>query len=59
MDGDENQQQLVSNSPEHIAITEETPLTDAQPDETEGIASAIPKFFEWTTSMISEVRIFS
>jgi hypothetical protein len=61
MDGNENQQQLLSNSSEQInnvTIIDETPLTDDQPEQIEGIPTVIPKVFQWNTSMISEVRIY-
>jgi hypothetical protein len=61
MDEDVNQQQLLSNSPVHIAdttITEETPLTDQPPDGEQGIQSAIPENLEWTASILSQVKIY-
>jgi hypothetical protein len=60
MDGDANQQQLLLNSLAQTVdaiITEETPLTDHQPDG-EGIQSAILENLEWTTSAISQVTIY-
>jgi hypothetical protein len=60
MDATANQQQLLSNSlPVDITdeiITEETALTDQQPDEGETQQSAIPESLEWNTSLVSEVR---
>jgi hypothetical protein len=59
MDATANQQQLVSNLPVDITdatITEETALTDQQPDEGEAQQSAIPDSLEWNTSLVSEVR---
>ena len=62
MDVDENQEQLLSNSSTHIAdedITEETPLTDIQPNEEEDIPYILPEVIDWNTSLISQVRIFN
>jgi len=60
MDGDANQQQLLLNSLSQTVdaiITEETPLTDHQPDG-EVIQSAIIEELEWNTSIVSEVTIY-
>ncbi len=60
MDGDENQEQLLSNSSVNVndaTNTEEIPLTDYQPDGDQGMQSTIPTIVDWDTSMISQVRI--
>ncbi|UJR28363.1 hypothetical protein I4U23_009606 [Adineta vaga] len=58
MDGGVNQQQLLLNSTTYMhdtTITEETPLTDFQENECEGIQSAIPEALDWNTSLISQI----
>ncbi len=60
MDGDANQEQLLSNSSINMndaTNTEEIPLTDYQPDGDQEMQTAIPTTVDWDTSMISQVRI--
>ncbi len=60
MDGDANQEQLLSNSSVNMndaTNTEEIPLTDHQPDGDQGIQSTIPTIVDYDTSRISQVRI--
>ncbi len=63
MEEDADQVQLVSSSAVHLideTITEETLLTDQQPDgEEQGIQSASLENFEWNTSLLSQVRIYA
>jgi hypothetical protein len=59
MDENANQQQLLSNSSEHInnvTIIDETLLTDDQPEQIQEIPSVTRVVLEWTTDMLSEVR---
>ena len=59
MNQNANQQQLASDSTidiHEVPVTDETPLTDFQENQDEGIQSVIPEALDWNTSMISEVR---
>ncbi|CAF0925386.1 unnamed protein product [Adineta ricciae] len=58
MNQDANQQQLTSDSTidiHEVPVTEETPLTDFQENQDEGIQSVIPEALDWNTSMISGI----
>jgi hypothetical protein len=62
MNGDASQQQLLSNSTVDTidaTINEETPFTDHPPEGEEEIQSAFPQILEWSTSTVSQVRIYT
>ena len=62
MDENANQQQLLSNSSEHInnvTIIDETLLTDDQPEQIQEIPSVDPVPVEWKTDKLNEVRKYN